>query len=306
MSRIDEAWRRASGQAVAEGPRRQPPDVSALDGPATDEPILARYVGEQTAQAGRLAPAPRERTHAAFVSARGSNAAARPTAPAALRGKLVVTPEIEPLSIEQYRRLAAALHELQAERALKSLMVSSTLPCEGKSLTITNLALTLSESYKRRILLIDADFHRPSIHEMFGISNEVGLADALRAADARVPLVQVSATLSVLPAGRVEENPIASLSSDRLRTVVSDATARFDWVLVDTPPVGMLTDAQLVSRATDGVLLVIAAGMTPYTLVQRSIAEIGIDRMVGTVLNRVAEHALPVRDYYRRQYADWS
>jgi Mrp family chromosome partitioning ATPase len=91
-----------------------------------------------------------------------------------------------------------------------------------------------------------------------------------------------------------------------LRTLVADAASSFDWVLLDTPPVGMLTDAHLVARATDGVLFVIAAGMTPYTLVQRSLNEIGRDRIVGTVLNRIEEHALPVREYYHTNYASRS
>jgi Mrp family chromosome partitioning ATPase len=114
--------------------------------------------------------------------------------------------------------------------------------------------------------------------------------------------IQVSSTLSVLPAGRVEGSPLAALSSPLLQTIVADATARYDWVLLDTPPVGLLTDAHLVARATDGVVFVIAAGVTPYALVQRSVAEIGRERIVGAVLNRVDERTLPVRDYYHRHY----
>jgi protein-tyrosine kinase len=304
MSRIDEALRRAGGHPVGEGRIGRPVVASEPNGAPADESILARYVVEQAPSADR--PVTREPQQSARVRPLGRHARSPRAVSASLQGKLLVTPEIETVSSEQYHRLAAALHELQAERGLKSLMVSSALPCEGKTLTVANLALTLSESYRRRILLMDADFRRPSIHELFGISNAVGLADALHSSNARLPLVQVSATLSVLPAGRIEESPIAALSSDRLRAVVADAVAQFDWVLVDTPPVALLTDAHLVARATDGVLFVIAAGVTPYALVQRSLAEIGTDRIVGTVLNRVEEQALPVRGYYRQQYAERS
>jgi Mrp family chromosome partitioning ATPase len=107
-----------------------------------------------------------------------------------------------------------------------------------------------------------------------------------------------------VPAGPIEDSPTAILGSEHLRAVVSGAAERFDWVLLDTPPVGLLTDAHLVARATDGVLFVIAAGVTPYALVQRSMTEIGIDRIVGTVLNGVEERALPVHNYYRGHYSD--
>jgi capsular exopolysaccharide synthesis family protein len=182
------------------------------------------------------------------------------------------------------------------------MMISSTLPREGKTLTAANIALTLSESYRRRVLLVDADLRRPSIHQVFGIPNVVGLADALRVPGARLPCVEISETLSVLPSGRIGDSPIAVLSSDLLRTLVADAAEQFDWVLLDTPPVAMLTDAHLVARAVDAVLFVIRAGTTPYTLVQRSLAEIGADRIVGTVLNGVDERDLAVHGYYRSHY----
>src|SRR5439155_17912408 len=115
--------------------------------------------------------------------------------------------------------------------------------------------------------------------------------------DAPMDAGQVTPPLSVLPAGQPGASPIAALSSDRMRTVIADAAKQFDWVLLDTPPVGLLSDAHLVARVTDGVLFVIAAGSTPYPVVLRSIAEIGADRIVGTVLNRVDARALQVQDY---------
>ena len=116
-------------------------------------------------------------------------------------------------------------------------------------------------------------------------------------------LASVSPNLSVLPAGQAGGTTIAALSSDGMRMVVSEAAKQFDWVLLDTPPVGLLSDAHLVARVTDGVLFVIAAGSTPYSVVQRSIAEIGADRIVGTVLNRVEPSSLPAQDYYGRYYS---
>ena len=117
------------------------------------------------------------------------------------------------VAVEQYRRLAATLHGLQVERGLKTLMVTSTVPEEGKTLTVANLALTLSESYKRRVLLIDADLRRPSIHQVFGLPNVTGLSDGLRSDRGQLPVLEVSVCLSVVTAGQPDANPMAKLTS---------------------------------------------------------------------------------------------
>ncbi|HKT79531.1 MAG TPA: CpsD/CapB family tyrosine-protein kinase, partial [Vicinamibacterales bacterium] len=217
-------------------------------------------------------------------------------------GKLVISPEMEPPIAEQYRRLAAVLHELQTNQNVKTLMVTSAMPREGKTLTVVNLALTLSESYRRRVLIVDGDMRHPSVHQALGIPNQVGLSDVLKAAaDTPLPIVELTKTLSVLPAGRPDASPTSKLMAPRLQSILRDAAERFDWVIADTPPVGLLTDAQLVARLCDGVLFVIGAGSTPYDLVKKSIAEIGAERIVGTVLNR-AETRTIRSDYYSHYY----
>jgi protein-tyrosine kinase len=298
MSRIDAAWKRASGELVEEPATAR---SNVPDRGAAEERTSARRGGERTRNVSEFLP-----VGPATASGRAPQPmppGKRPAVPASFAGKLVGTPELDALSVEQYKRLAAALHELQVERGLKSLMISSALPREGKTLTITNLALTLGGAYGRRVLVVDADLHRPSIHEMFGIGNERGLSDALRSSDSPLAAIQVSAGVSVVPAGRPESSS-AVLSSGRLRPLIVEASMHYDWVLLDSPPVAMLTDAQVIARAVDGVLFVIAAGVTPYPLVQRSLRELGIDRVVGTVLNRVDERVLPVRTHYNQHYAD--
>src|SRR6202035_234503 len=104
--------------------------------------------------------------------------------------KLVITSRPEQSTVEQYRKLAATLHHAQVDRDLKVVMVSSAVSGDGKTLTSTNLALTLSESYRRRVLLIDADLRRPSVHAVFELKNETGLTDSLSApTEKRLPLV---------------------------------------------------------------------------------------------------------------------
>jgi protein-tyrosine kinase len=297
MSRVDEALRRAAG--TLEVPDDRYRDAAAEPSAHVgDASILERYAVEK--RAGLKESAQPRSAHVAAVPRAASRARSATFNPA-LEGRLVVSRSISPATVEQYRRLGTVLHDHHVQSGLKSLMVSSAAPQEGKTLTIANLALTLSDSFHERVLLIDADLRRPSLHDVFGIPNGAGLAESTHAGAGALPLVEISPRLSLLTAGRPESSPLAPLASDRVREVVSEAAARFDWVLLDTPPVGLLPDAQLVARLSEGILFVVAAGLTPYTLVKRCIAELGADRIVGVVLNRVQRHAVNAYDkgYYK-------
>jgi non-specific protein-tyrosine kinase len=214
--------------------------------------------------------------------------------------KSILSPDAGHDSIEQYRRLAARLHLAQAEHGIKVVMIASALPGEGKTLTATNLALTLSESYQRNVLLIDGDLRRPSMHEMFRIPNVSGLNDGVRSeAERKVPLVQWSERLTLITAGRPDADPMKVLISERMRKVISEARSRFEWVIIDTPPVGLLTDASLFSAMVDIAVLVVQAARTPYAEIQRAIGAIGRDRIFGVVLNR-ADARQKAYDYQYR------
>jgi capsular exopolysaccharide synthesis family protein len=191
---------------------------------------------------------------------------------------------------------------MQAEHQTSVVMVTSAVAGEGKTLTAANLALTLSESYRRSVLLIDADLRRPSLHTLFGVENVSGLSDALKAAEARkLTLVELTDQLSLLPAGRPDNDPMSILSSERMRQVIAEAGKKFEWVIIDTPPVGLLTDARLLASAVDTVLLVVQAGKTPLAAIKAAGEAIGRERILGVVLNR-AEKAT-VHDSYAYYYA---
>ena len=305
MSRIDEALKRATGVPVgSKVPHTR--DRFTVTGKAR-----ARVEDFTEEQGATVAPAPmfeRELQIEAPAPPRARTAAPATPSPrlnhvsVSAEGKLVSLKGISPASVEQYRRLATALHGLQQQHKIKSLMITSSVPSEGKTLTSTNLALTLSESYGRRVLLIDCDLRRPFVHELFGLANTAGLGDGLRSPESVLPLIEVTPKLTVLPAGRPDSDPMAGLASERMRDLVKEASQRFDWVILDTPPVGMISDANLVAALVDGVVLVIGAGTTPYQLVERTINEIGRDRIIGTVLNRVDKEATPTQDYYQHYY----
>jgi protein-tyrosine kinase len=212
--------------------------------------------------------------------------------------RLVISPNAAPNLTEQYRRMAAALHHAQLVQGTKVLMVTSAMPGDGKSYTATNLALTLSESYRRQVLLIDADLRRPSLHEIFRVPNVAGLNEGLKASDDEpLSALKITETLTLLPAGRPEPDPMGGLSSPRMGRIIQEGAARFDWVLIDTAPIGLLADANLLATTVDGALLVVRANQTPYAEVAKALEALGRERVFGVVLN--GAEANPVASYSR-------
>jgi capsular exopolysaccharide synthesis family protein len=214
-----------------------------------------------------------------------------------LAQKIVADEKMEAASREQYRRLAATLHHLQADRGLKVVMIASAVPGEGKTLTAANLALTFSESYQRTVLLIDADLRRPALHKVFGTDNTYGLSDGLSAStDRKLPARRISERLALVTGGQPNSDPMANLTSDRMRRLLHEARDGFDWIIVDTSPVVVLPDANLLSSMVDGAVMVVKAGSTSYALVKRAVEALGKDRILGVVLNHAA--GVPQHSYY--------
>jgi capsular exopolysaccharide synthesis family protein len=184
-------------------------------------------------------------------------------------------------------------------------MIASAAESEGKTLTAANLSLTLSESYHRTVLLIDADLRRPSLHTLLKLPGTPGLTESLLSSiDTPLQTHRLSTYLTVLTAGRASSDPMAGLTSPRMRQILDDAREKFDWVIIDTPPVGLLTDANLLGAMVDGAVLVVRAGSTPYTLVKRAAEHLGPNRMLGVVLNRATANMKEYGyGYYAHYYA---
>jgi protein-tyrosine kinase len=298
MSRIEEVLKRAAtGTTDAEGTpsirdrfvvaarSRVSVDDFVAESPAPAPPVAAPPPAVAAPPMSNVEPLQWTPEPPVMATATSGPTRARVSPPVDVN--LVGLKGIEPASVEQYRRLATSLHGLQRERGVKTVMVTSSVPREGKTLIAANLAVTLSESYGRRVLLIDADMRRPSVHELFGVPNRVGLGDGLRTPGTMLTLEKTTDHLTILTAGRPDSNPMAGLASERMRVVLKEAAERFDWVIVDTPPVGMLSDARLIASYVDGVVFVVGAGTTERQLVERAFNEIGRERIIGTVLNRV-------------------
>jgi capsular exopolysaccharide synthesis family protein len=295
MSRVFEAMRRAAEKPQPGVTSAEEATVAAVA--SIDVPPPTNFPAESPA--GSTGSAPEARV---ARPAKPQSSFSRVAASAGYAGKTILHGEMNPQSREQYRRVAASLHDAQALQGTKVVMITSALVGEGKTLTAANIALTLSHSYKKQVLLMDADLRRPSLPSVLGIKTDVGLTEGLTGTSPRaVPIHQVSSRLGILAAGRPTSDPIAALTSDRMRRLIEDARQMFDWVIIDTPPVALLTDASLLWSVTDGAILVIKAGHTPYDLVQRAVAAIGRERMLGVVLNRAvvpAQGSGYYDDYY--------
>jgi protein-tyrosine kinase len=309
MSRVYNAMR----QAAAEQQEHRhamvdvPPAVDFVEDSFPIQELAAEHTVAGAGMAGtHVAPTAVPRVPRLHASPRREQAS--PSVPAApvpqvferiatrYEGKTVFDTEMPAESREQYRRLAATLHHAQASNGIKVVMITSALGAEGKTLTASNVALTLSESYHKKVLLIDADLRRPSLQEVFGIPAGPGLSEGLTSLHERaVPVHQVSPRLGILQAGRPKSDPIAALTSDRMRRLMGEARKNFDWIILDTPPVALLTDANLVCSMTDGAVIVVRAGHTPHELVVRAVAAVGRDRTLGVVLNQAE---LTSKGYY--------
>jgi protein-tyrosine kinase len=335
MSRLTEALRRASeGAATApvdshesidtfpiEAEQAEPVRAAVPMGPVNEE--SSPQSGDQTLTRRPDSTGRRVKTDSSGRSTQADPAGTRfqdQTAPPAsgpeaqlavftefnkaLVERLVVPNGAPHTMIEEYRKLAAALHHAQLAHGTKVIMVTSASPGEGKTLTASNLALTLSQSYQRHVLLIDADLRKPTVHSVFGVENAAGLIDALRQApektERHVPLVQVSTRLELLLSGGVTPDPISLLTSDTLRGLLKDAAEAFDWVILDTPPAAFLPDCNLMSSAVDAALIVVRAFVTPYPLVQRVVEAVGHDKVLGVVLNHAEQS--PQSGYYGYGY----
>jgi protein-tyrosine kinase len=280
MSRIDEALRQAGRKTPAAS--TEDPDASLNAFPVA--------LADSDAIAVKEHPGPAAIHEAAVMPAQTDLAAER----------LVTHRNAGNVVIEQYRRLAGILHQAQVERGVKVVMVASAQAAEGKTLTAVNLSLTLSESYKRRVLLIDADLRRPSVANVFGLPPASGLSECLKSSELQaLRITNVTDSLGLLLAGMPDHDPMSGLTSGRMQEIIEQAAAGFDWVIIDTPPVGLLTDAHLLSAMADAAVLVIDAGTTQNALVQRAIESIGREKIVGVVLNRVEARALAEASQYK-------
>lgn len=176
--------------------------------------------------------------------------------------------------VEPYRRLLKTL-EFRSLEKLRVIVVTSTLTGEGKSLVVSHLA-AVSAMLSARVLIIDADLHRSKQHSLFGLPFQPGLTDVIDKKLNLLHAVQPTGieNLSILTCGELRDRPSSLLESPAMKTILAEAAAHYDLVIVDTPPVSSCADANALSRYSDGLVMITRPNFTPKEMVQRAIAEL--------------------------------
>ena len=205
---------------------------------------------------------------------------------------------------EAYRHLRTSVLLSTAGRAPKSLLVTSSLPGEGKTTTAVNTAISLAQT-GASVVIIDADMRRPRLQSIFGMHGQEGLSSILSSDVSEADMLAIvrhdeASGLSVLTSGPIPPNPAELLGSEQMRRLVAALQANYTHVVVDSPPVSSFTDGVLIASMVDGVLLVVHGGKSSRHIVRRSkqlLNDVGA-KIFGVVLNNVN---LQSHDYYYYQ-----
>jgi capsular exopolysaccharide synthesis family protein len=193
--------------------------------------------------------------------------------------------------VEQFHTLRSRLYRLREKQPLRIVLVTSTLPNEGKTFVALNLAQAIARQHERRALLIDADLRASTLHIPMGAPSWPGLADYLRGEADEFSIIQANPqnNLFFIPAGRSISNPAELLSNNLLKGLLDRLAPIFDWVILDAPPVLPVSDASVLAGLCDGVLFVVRAASTAFDLAQTACREFREKNLVGVVLNRAEE-----------------
>jgi capsular exopolysaccharide synthesis family protein len=207
------------------------------------------------------------------------------------------------LGTEEFRSLRSRLYQIREakKQPLQSLLVSSAMAGEGKTFVAVNLARAIVQQRGRRVLLIDTDLRLSRMHIMLGASLAPGVSEYLRGEADMFSVLQRGAQegLFFIGGGKTASNPAELIGAGRLKPLIQRLAAVFDWIILDSPPSVPVTDASLLAEITDGVLMVVKAGETPYDIAQKGCQQFRDKHLVGAVLNRVAPAASYSAYYYR-------
>jgi capsular exopolysaccharide synthesis family protein len=212
---------------------------------------------------------------------------------------LVAVDKEESLGAEKFRFLAVRLRQLRQSRSLKKVLITSTIPQEGKSTVAANLACTLARRKQHKTLLLEGDLRRPTVAHKLGFGQVPGLCEWLRGETESMNVYRIETLgLWVLPAGNAPENPLELMQSGKLAPLMEQLTEWFDWIIIDSPPVLPLADTSIWARLSDGILLVTRNGTTERQHLQRGLESLEKSKLLGALVNNSANAAHS--DYYQR------
>lgn len=213
---------------------------------------------------------------------------------------LVALPENESSASEAFHLLGVRLRHLRRQRPLKKVLVTSTVPQEGKSTVAANLACTLALRTQQRVLLLEGDIRRPTQSKIFGLQAKPGICSWLNGDNSLIGIMYrlEGAGIWILPAGTVTGNSLELLQSGRVIPLMEQLTNWFDWVVIDSPPILPLADTSVWTNMADGILLVTRQGTTQKKQLKRGLEALASQKVIGAVLNsaKSVQHS----DYYYR------
>jgi len=205
---------------------------------------------------------------------------------------------------EEFRTLRSRLYHMREKMTLKKLLVTSALPKEGKSFTSSNLAQVLVRQHGRRVLLIDADLRGPRLHLMLGTTAGPGLSEYLQGKNDEFSIMQRGPleNLFFIPSGTGIEDPAELVGNGKLKTFLQRVEPLFDWIIVDSPPAIPVSDASVLAKACDGVLMVVRSNATPCDVARKAREEFPDQSLIGVVLNGTSDDAASYARYYYEAY----
>jgi capsular exopolysaccharide synthesis family protein len=339
MGRVFDAIRKSSAAAEnGKAPKRQPKETTRRDeGPRVPPPLPStREIEEQLfagstimTVSGETARSSASSAHTADVpdgsalpggiasrdagatldaagAARAGGFVSYDISPARVEPHLVAVSQPRSAYCEQFRSLRTRILQAGEKMQMRALVVTSAGIAEGKTLTALNLGWLLAQTEGIRALVIDSDLRRPCATDYFGIDANEGLSevlgDKLRLEDAIVRLDP--AGLYLLPGGKPRDDVAELLSGPTYARVLSQARKMFDYIIIDAPPLGIFTDANVLMSRADGGLLVVRAGKTRYSIVDKLLEQIPRERLLGVVLNRAEDQPESSSYYYQYRYSN--
>jgi protein-tyrosine kinase len=204
------------------------------------------------------------------------------------------------LGAERFRTLRSRLYQIAGTRHLKRVLVTSSVPAEGKTFVAANLAQSIVRQNDRRVLLIDADLRASRLHLGLGAPATPGLTDYLRGEANEFEVIQrgLEGNLCFIPGGNTVSNPSELLLGERMKRLLDLVTPVFDWIILDSPPALPVHDASMLAGLCDGVLFVVRAGQTDCEMADRACSDFRDKNLLGVVLNRVEKSEAYGAYYY--------
>lgn len=204
--------------------------------------------------------------------------------------------------VESYRKISANIEFANVDKNIKTIMVTSSLANEGKTTITCNLACVMTDSNKK-ILILDLDLRKPSVHKQFKISNKSGLIDLLMNKDDYKKYINnVYKGLDVITTGKIPSNPSEIINSKSIKELLKELSEHYDYILLDTPPIALISDPITISTYSDSVVLTIAYSETEKEIAKKSINTLKQvnANIIGTILNKapVSRHNKYYYGYY--------